>query len=103
MSVISLSDGDAIAKFRKLHPKSVLYFTATWCPPCKAIAPIYAEMAKNYDGVAFGKVDIDDDQESAAKFEIRAVPTFVFSEGEKVVNTFTGADQNQLEKHVQDL
>ena len=42
--------------------KQILYFTASWCPPCKMIAPIYASLAETYPAVAFGKIDIDDNQ-----------------------------------------
>ena len=103
MSVISLSDSDAVTKFRTINSKSVMYFTATWCPPCKMIAPIYDELSDKYPDVAFGKIDVDDNQESAVEFEISAVPTFIFSKGDESVNKFSGADKGQLEKLVQDL
>ncbi len=103
MTVITLSDADAVDKFRTINSKSVMYFTATWCPPCKMIAPIYNEMSKNYPDVAFGKVDVDENQDAAMEFQIQAVPTFVFSKGVESVNKFSGADKDQLEKLVQDL
>lgn len=101
-SVTTLSDGDAVSKFRTLHAKSVLYFTATWCPPCKMISPAYDELSEKYADVAFGKVDVDENQGAAAEFGINAVPTFVFSEGEEVANRFSGADKGQLERLVKD-
>jgi thiol-disulfide isomerase/thioredoxin len=103
MAVTVLSDGDAVSKFRSVNPKSVLYFTATWCPPCKMISPIYAALSETYPDVAFGKIDIDDIQDSAMEFKISAVPTFVFSRGEDAVNKFSGADKVQLEKFVKEL
>jgi thioredoxin len=103
MSVITLSDADAVDKFRTINSKSVMYFTATWCPPCKMIAPIYTELAKNYPDVAFGKVDVDDNQDAAMEFQIQAVPTFVFSKNKESVNKFSGADKDQLEKFVKEV
>ncbi|KAL3783899.1 hypothetical protein ACHAW5_007043 [Stephanodiscus triporus] len=103
MSVTVLSDGDAVAKFRAVNPKSIMYFTATWCPPCKMISPIYTTLSETYPDVAFGKIDIDDNQDSAMEFKISAVPTFVFSRGEATVNKFSGADKAQLEKFVKEL
>jgi thioredoxin 1 len=103
MSVTVLGDGEAVAKFRTVNPKSVVYFTATWCPPCKRISPIYATLSETYPNVAFGKVDIDDNQNSAMDFKISAVPTFVFSRGEETVNKLSGADEVQLEKFVKEL
>ena len=73
------------------------------CPPCKAIAPIYAEMAKKYPNVAFGKIDIDECQDAALDFEVNAVPTFVVFDGEIAKDRFSGADANKLETMVQSL
>ena len=67
------------------------------------IAPIYTELATKYPDVAFGKVDVDENQDSAVEFQIQAVPTFIFSKNEEMVNKFSGADKDQLEKLVQEL
>lgn len=67
------------------------------------ISPIYDEMSKKYPDVAFGKVDVDDNQDAAVEFQISAVPTFIFSKGEETVNKFSGADKGQLEQLVEDL
>ncbi|KAL7575282.1 hypothetical protein ACA910_001807 [Epithemia clementina (nom. ined.)] len=100
-SVINLSDGDAVKKFTK--QKSVVYFTATWCGPCRQIKPIYEELSTKYTGVAFGKVDVDENQDAAADFEIRAVPTFVFFDGKDGQQRFSGADSKQLESWTKEL
>ena len=102
-AVVTLSDGDAVNKFRTINSKSVMYFTATWCPPCKMIAPIYTELSTKYPDVAFGKVDVDENQDAAGEFQISAVPTFIFSKSDETVNKFSGADKAQLEKLIQDL
>lgn len=67
------------------------------------IKPVYEQLSKANSDVAFGLVDIDENSESSVEFEVSAVPTFVFFEGEKVVEKMTGADVNQLEKLVGDL
>mmetsp|Transcript_10014 Transcript_10014/g.27694 ORF Transcript_10014/g.27694 Transcript_10014/m.27694 type:complete len:143 (-) Transcript_10014:248-676(-) len=102
-SVITLSDGEAVEKFRQVKPKSLLYFTAVWCPPCKTIKPVYEEMSTKYSDIGFGKVDVDENPEAAEEFQIQAVPTFVFFNGKDQVNRFSGADPNQLEGLVKDL
>lgn len=57
----------------------VIDFYATWCGPCKVTAPIVEELAKDYDGqIDFYKVDVDKQQELAAVFGIRSIPTFLF-------------------------
>lgn len=60
-------------------------FTATWCGPCKALAPIIDELADSLDGkVKVGKLDIDDSPITAGKFGVRGVPTvMVFKNGER--------------------
>ncbi len=67
------------------------------------IAPIYTELATKYPDVAFGKVDVDENQDAAVDFQIQAVPTFVFSKNKESVSKFSGADKDQLEKLVQEL
>eukprot|EP00980_Cylindrotheca_fusiformis_P024371 scaffold11809_cov128-Cylindrotheca_fusiformis.AAC.10 len=103
MSVINISDMDGTTRFQELNHKSVLYFTAVWCPPCKAIKPIYEKFAEEYKNVSFGKIDIDENSEAAMEFEVSAVPTFVFSHGEEVVERFSGADPAQLEALIKQL
>ena len=85
--------------FFVLNKQHVMYFTAVWCPPCKAIKPVYEEMSKKYEGVSFGKIDVDENSDAAQEFQISAVPTFIFSNGER----FSGADPNQLESLIKAL
>jgi thioredoxin 1 len=61
-------------------------FTATWCGPCKALAPIVEKLADEYEGkIRVGKLDIDDAPGVAAKYGVRSVPTvMVFKNGQKV-------------------
>jgi thioredoxin 1 len=104
-NVVTLSDANAVSKFVSMHPKSVLYYTATWCPPCKQIAPIYESLSSEYHPeIAFGKVDVDENSEAAAEYEISAVPTFIFCAGaNSVVDRFSGADRTQLATMIQKL
>ena len=60
-------------------------FTATWCGPCKALAPIVEKLANEFEGkIKVGKLDIDESPELTAKFGVRSVPTvIVFRDGKK--------------------
>lgn len=70
----------------------VLDFSATWCGPCKKIAPIIEELAGEYEGrVNIGKCDVDDNEELASQFGIRNVPTVLFIKDGKVVDRHVGA------------
>jgi thioredoxin 1 len=50
---------------------------ATWCGPCRAFAPIYEKAAEKHADIVFGKIDTDAEQELAASFEIRSIPTLM--------------------------
>jgi thioredoxin 1 len=66
-------------------------FWATWCGPCKMIAPTIEELANDYEGKArIGKVDIDQNQEVAMQHGIQAIPTILLFKDGKVVNRFQG-------------
>lgn len=65
----------------------VVDFWATWCGPCKRLAPIIEELASEYEGrVNIGKCDVEEDDELAAQFQVSSIPTIVFinAQGEMV-------------------
>ncbi|MEM2083885.1 MAG: thioredoxin [Nitrososphaerota archaeon] len=69
----------------------IIDFWAEWCAPCKAIAPIIEELAKEYAGkIVFGKINVDENQEIAAKFFIMSIPTLIFFKNGKEVNRIIG-------------
>ena len=70
----------------------VIDFSATWCGPCKKIAPSIAELAEEYAGkVNIGKCDVDENDALTSKFGIRNVPTVLFIKNGEVVNKHVGA------------
>ena len=75
----------------------VVDFFATWCGPCKAIAPRIEEMANGeFADVKFLKVDVDECEEVALEYNISAMPTFKFIKGGKEVDELVGANAEQL-------
>ena len=66
-------------------------FWATWCGPCRMIAPFIEEIAKEYDGkIKVGKINVDDEGELAVKFGIMSIPTVMVIKDGNVVNTAVG-------------
>ncbi|XVF09430.1 hypothetical protein REPUB_Repub07fG0092100 [Reevesia pubescens] len=90
----------------KLNPATrtsrlvILYFTATWCGPCRFISPLYTSLAAKYAKVVFLKVDIDEARDVAARWNISSVPTFFFIRNGKEVDKVVGADKNTLERKI---
>ncbi len=78
-------------------------FSATWCGPCKALAPTIDKVAAEYAGkLAVYKVDIDSAQETASDFNIQSVPTCIFFKSNKEVDRFTGQlDLRGVKSHVE--
>jgi thioredoxin 1 len=67
-------------------------FWAVWCGPCKMIAPIVEELAKEYDGkMKFGKLDVDSNPQVSMQYGIRSIPTLLVFKGGKVVDQIIGA------------
>ena len=66
-------------------------FWASWCGPCRMIAPVVVEIAKEYDGkVKVGKVNVDDERELSEEYDIMYIPTLIVFKDGKVVNTSNG-------------
>ena len=69
----------------------VVDFTATWCPPCKALAPVLEQVAQDYAGKAkVVKVDVDENNALAARFGVSSIPNLVFFKDGQVVNQAVG-------------
>ena len=75
-----------IANYNSSSKPVIVSFWATWCGPCKMIAPVLEDLANDYDGKAdILKLDVDQNQATAAKYEVMSIPTLiVFKDGEPV-------------------
>jgi thioredoxin 1 len=83
----------------------VIDFWATWCGPCRMLAPIIAELAKEYEGkVVVGKCDVEENEDLAQEFGIRNIPTVLFFKGGEMVDKVVGAvNKSKLDEKFQAL
>jgi len=80
----------------------VVDFFATWCGPCKMIAPKLQTMSEELKGVVvFLKVDVDENEDIATEYKVSAMPTFVFIKNKEKVEEFAGANEAKLRELVE--
>ena len=78
---------------------------ATWCGPCRAIAPIISELANEYDGkIVVGKCDVEENDDIAMEFGVRNIPTILFFKGGQQVDKHVGtATKDELKAKIDAL
>jgi thioredoxin 1 len=82
----------------------VLYFTASWCGPCKSIYPLFDELSKKYSNIAFYKIDIDECEEFVSNFNIDSVPTFyLYKPNSEYFSICKGSDTELLSNRIYSL
>ncbi|KAL4871468.1 hypothetical protein BDV12DRAFT_28971 [Aspergillus spectabilis] len=82
----------------------VVDFFATWCGPCKAIAPVVGKLSETYTDVKFIQVDVDKARSIAQEHEIRAMPTFVlYKDGKRLEKRVVGGNLKELEEGIKGI
>ena len=104
--VSALTDEDFETTIQGSDVTVLVDFSATWCGPCKALAPTIENVAKEYSGkLAVYTVDVDDNPKSPGHFGVTGVPTCIFFKGGREVDRFTGVQdvrsvKQLVDKHV---
>ena len=92
MKPFTFTDGNFDAEALKSEVPVIVDFWAAWCGPCRMIAPIIEELAGEYEGkIKIGKLDVDENQQTAIKYGVRSIPTVLFFKDGKVAETIIGA------------
>ena len=91
MSIVHLTKENFAKEITEYKGKSLIDFWASWCGPCRMIAPVIEEIAKEQNAVKICKVNVDDEPELAQMFGIGSIPTLVVIQDGKLVDHAVGA------------
>ncbi|MFQ5900038.1 MAG: thioredoxin TrxA [Thermodesulfobacteriota bacterium] len=91
-NTIQISDGNFEVEVLKSDMPTLVDFWASWCAPCKAIAPVIEEMADTYSGkLKVTKINIDDNPSTPGKYGVRGIPTLILFKNGEILDQLVGA------------
>jgi thioredoxin len=78
-------------------------FTAAWCPPCRRMKPVLAELASEHTGLRFARLDVESEQRTAAAYEVLSMPTFiVFRDGQPILRLVGARSKAKLVRELRE-
>jgi thioredoxin 1 len=104
-STFTVTDDNFASEIEGANGLSMVDFWAAWCGPCRMVAPIVEQIATEYEGqIKVGKLDVDANQRTAVRFNVRSIPSILFFKDGQLVDTVVGAVPKPiLERKVKEL
>jgi len=102
-NITNVTDSTFETMVLKSEVPALVDFWASWCAPCRAIAPIVDEMAQEYSGrIRVTKMNVDDNPATPGRYGVRGIPTLILFKGGKVVDQLVGAvPKNQIKELIE--
>ncbi|KAL7314400.1 thioredoxin trx1 [Mucor circinelloides] len=103
---VKFEEPKSLAAFKELISQDKLVivdFHATWCGPCKMIAPKLQKLANTFTDAVFAKVDVDEVADVAAEYQVRAMPTIMYFRNGQKIGEVVGANMANIEAKVKEF
>jgi|SRR5579883_2617261 len=102
--VLTVSDRDFAEQVLQAQLPVIVDFTAAWCPPCHALAPVYEKLSQSYTGqVRFARMDVDENPQTAIQQGIQGMPTLVLYAHGRPVGRLVGPHPARLQQSIERL
>src|SRR5579864_8147196 len=99
MAELTFTDQNFQEQVLKSDKPALVDFWAPWCGPCRVVSPIVEALAKDYEGkIVVGKMNVDDNQQTAGTYGIMSIPTLAFFKKGQVIKTIIGAQGKEVLK-----
>ncbi|HEX4961930.1 MAG TPA: thioredoxin [Thermoanaerobaculia bacterium] len=88
--ILTITDDNFESEVLKSNKPVLVDFWATWCGPCRAVAPVLDQIAEENDGILIAKLNVDEQQQIAYQYQVSSIPTFILFKDGKMADRMMG-------------